>query len=276
MCPWFRLSGFSHFAAFLLAGLAAAGASASPKQDYYHALQSTGWVRVTGETGSNSGTCWLLDRRQRLAVTNAHVVGHKLDPKVQVVFPRYEDGHVVRERQAYNPTLDGIPAHVLWVDKKRDLALIELAEVPPEFRPLRLARHGARKGERFYALGGKTQHSHTSLWHFRSGKVLNVGYHRRKRAGDHFVGRFYHKRPRSRNSVQFAAFIAKPPSRPGDSGGPMINSRGELVGVTSSHSKSKKLGTYAVGIDVSEVRQFLKHVPPDRVVLARYKGSRHR
>src|SRR5207249_745268 len=51
-------------------------------------------------------------------------------------------------------------------------------------------------------------------------------------------------------------------SRPGDSGGPVVNEQGELVAVTAFFFKDGPEGTG--GVDVSEVRLFLQRALADR------------
>src|SRR5262245_38860866 len=65
-------------------------------QDLYpQTLSSTAWV--TSRAGK--GTGWLVDRGQRLLLTNLHVVGDQ--DGVEVVFPLWRDGRLIAQRDLY-------------------------------------------------------------------------------------------------------------------------------------------------------------------------------
>src|SRR4051794_5329717 len=67
---------------------------------YNRALKGTGLVLVPLAGGQYSfGSCWVVDRQQKLVVTNYHVVRDNND--VRVVFPQWKDGSVVTETQYY-------------------------------------------------------------------------------------------------------------------------------------------------------------------------------
>ncbi|WP_146575457.1 trypsin-like serine protease, partial [Botrimarina hoheduenensis] len=55
--------------------------------------------------------------------------------------------------------------------------------------------------------------------------------------------------------VQARVLQTTSPINPGDSGGPIVNNNGELVGINSSGNTKARLVSYA--IDIREVRAFL-------------------
>lgn len=222
---------------------------------YRQVLRSTGWVSTQKAGKGSSGTCWLLNREQRLAVTNAHVVaGRKGRRSVFVFFPLYREGRLVRDVAVYRKQLLGIPARVAAQNRTHDLALLRLEWVPPGVRLLPLARWGPRKGDRYFAIGNSSRKA-GKLWRFRKGKVSKLAF-RKTLAG--FKLKVKDKRP-ARDAGRFKrVFFTKPRSHPGDSGGPAVNGQGRLIGVTVGSTHSGQ----GVCIHLSEVRKFLKRAVP--------------
>jgi len=85
---------------------------------YRRTLRSTSWVIVPlGNGMASTGTAWVVDRVQRLLVTNPHVVGNQ--GSALVGFPAYRNGHVIAERAKYYPN-NGIPARVVATTVNED------------------------------------------------------------------------------------------------------------------------------------------------------------
>src|SRR5437868_537793 len=107
--------------ALVLAGRAAGQDTA--KALYPRMLQATCWIH--NKAGNDNGTGWVVDRAQRLVVTNWHVVV-KADA-VSVTFPAYQGGKVVSERPYYLDPKNNVPsvsAQVIETDSRHDLALL--------------------------------------------------------------------------------------------------------------------------------------------------------
>ena len=111
--------------------------------NYSRVLPSTVWIITSNaEDQTSTGTGVLIDRERRLVLTNAHVVGESRT--AVVFFPEIKDGTPTVKRKKYlNKVLDlAGPGKVIAVDRKRDLALIELTEVPERAKEISLAEKG--------------------------------------------------------------------------------------------------------------------------------------
>jgi S1-C subfamily serine protease len=242
------------YSAALAAFLALSSRAAAHPEIYRLTLRSTGWVSTEKKGRTSAATCWLLDRERRLAVTNAHVVrGRQGRHSVSVFFPLYQNGQPVRRVAVYRQQSEGIPAQVIHTDSKRDLALLRLKWVPAGVRPLPLADHGPRKGEKIFTVGNSSIGS-GKLWRFRKGTIIRVAFHRSFHRGRGWGKAVFSSSKPARGARHFkTVIVARTGSRPGDSGGPMVNRDGELVGVHFAGTRAGK----DVSVHVREVRRFL-------------------
>ena len=213
---------------------------------YQRLLRSVAWVK----TGRGSGTGWIIDVEQKLIVTNDHVVrlqDNAVSLMPLVVFPVYGDPAeartLIQERRHYQDKLTelGLPGKLIYADQKRDLAIIQLTKLPDGAHELPLASQSPAPGDEIHSVGNPGRSD--ALWVYTKGAVRSV--HRKK---------WY-------NATQFLRFDARvvetqSPTNPGDSGGPVINNKGELVAVNNAVANGARLLSYA--IDVGEVRAFLE------------------
>ncbi len=224
--------------------MAAAVVAASPDMSradvkvYQQTLQSTTWVLAKNSEGTSSGTGVLVDAKRKLVVTNAHVVG---DARAAVIFfPELKDGKPIVSRQHYltNVKRLGIRGKVIAVDRKRDLALVELQKLPAEAKAVELAPDSVGPGEDVESIGnpGATE----ALWVYTSGTVRAV-YQKSFRTGS--------------GAHDFKVVETQSPINSGDSGGPVVNSQGQLVAISQAISPKARLVSYFV--DVSEIKDFL-------------------
>jgi S1-C subfamily serine protease len=242
----------------LLCASPARRAEADAAKIYQDVLKSVVWIHAPRERGQlATGTGSLVDARLRLILTNYHIVGNA--PRVEVVFPQYERGKLIAEREYYIDRLRrlGIRGRVVARDRTRDLALIQLEELPKGAQQLKLAAMSPLPGQTVHSLGNPGKSG--ALWVYTAGKVRQVYFKRWKaKIGD--------------ETASFEAEVVETDSatNPGDSGGPLVNDQAELVGVTQGGAIGASLLSYF--IDVSEVRRFLgsKEVkslgPPTEVV----------
>lgn len=205
---------------------------------YNKTLKSTAWVLAKNDGATSSGTGVLVDAEKKLLITNFHVVG---DARAAVIFfPEMKNGKPVVERKSYleNVKKLGVRGRVLGVDRKRDLALIELDRIPSGVEAITMAADGIGPGEEIQSIGNSG--SSEALWVFTSGTVRSV-YQKQFRtgAGEH----------------DFKVVESQSPINPGDSGGPVVNNNGELIAISQSLSPKARLVTYSV--DISEVKTFL-------------------
>lgn len=223
--------------AAVLLSLVPAVASADVKV-YQEALRSTTWVLSKNSEGTSSGTGVLIDDKQKLVITNFHVVG---DSRAAVIFfPEVENGEPKVSRQYYldNVKRLGIRGKIIATDRKRDLALIQLERLPDGAKALTMAESSVMPSEQVASVGNPG--STDALWVYTSGTVRSV-YQKQFRTG---AGEY-----------NFKVVETQAPINSGDSGGPVLNSEGQLVAVAQAIAPNARLVSYC--IDISEVKTFL-------------------
>lgn len=225
-------------------------ADSSSRTIYKQALKSTAWVLVRNGNSTSSGTAWLVDRERKLLVTNHHVVGDAAD--VLVLFPIYQEGRLISERKAYRDER-GIRGKVVDTDVPTDLAVIQLIDPLPEgTAELKLATEGSQPGEDVFSIGNPGVSD--ALWCYTDGTVRSAA-HRKE---------WQHLDMQARRVIRRNCLVmqTQSPVNPGDSGGPVLNEKGEVVAVVSSSTVRGPDGKDTVqlmtlNIDVSEVRKFV-------------------
>jgi hypothetical protein len=236
--------------AAVVLGLAlAAPARAETETLYGRLLKSTGWINCPQPGGANSsGTCWVFDAQERLVITNHHVVDGAT--KVVVDFPMYQNGQLVKRVSEYQKCRP-FRGKVLATDVKRDLALCQLEALPKDIVALPMAGRSTTRGQLIFSLGNSSasnpNRDEAALWRMASGKV---------------DFRYFEvvTIPKPHNhKVEVNTVRGTLPTAGGDSGGPVVNTRGELVGVNSSADRSNSFS-----IDVEEVRTFVARVTAAR------------
>ncbi|HYT93556.1 MAG TPA: tetratricopeptide repeat-containing serine protease family protein [Gemmataceae bacterium] len=209
----------------------------APKQIYRQTLRSVTLVAA----GQPRGSAWVVDRANRLLVTNAHVVGN--DDFLEVIFPGYRDGGVIAEKDDYLKRAVRVRARVVDVSSQDDLAILQADTLPADVVALKLAAGSPGPGERVHSIGNPA--SSGALWVYTSGTVRQV-YQRKWFAG---------LDPRKLYRLNTRVIETQSPTNPGDSGGPLVNDRGELIGVTQGGTTSGQLVSWFV--DVTPVRKFV-------------------
>ena len=237
----------------LILALAASSAMAGV-ENYRNVLDSTTWVLSKNSDGTSSGTGVLVDKDRKLVITNAHVVG---DSRNAVIFFRdIKDETPVVEKAHYLKMVKklGVRGRVVAVDRKRDLALIQLGRVPAFAKEIEMAEKSTSPGAELDSIGNPG--ASEALWVYTSGTVRAV-YKKQFRtgAGEH----------------DFRVVETQSPLNTGDSGGPVVDADGKLIGIVQAIAKKGALFSYCV--DISEVRDFLdgpwKEAPlPIKEVLA--------
>jgi serine protease Do len=205
---------------------------------YNKTLKSTAWVLARSGDVTSSGTGVVVDVEKKLLITNFHVVGEARS--TVIFFPEFKDDKLNVDRQHYVTNIEeiGVRGRVLSVDRKRDLALIELDRLPEGVEALPLANDSIGPGEDVQSIGNPGTSG--ALWVFTSGTVRSVYQKQfRTQAGEH----------------DFMVVETQSPINSGDSGGPVVNNKGELVAISQAIATEASLVSYSV--DVSELKTFL-------------------
>jgi S1-C subfamily serine protease len=225
--------------------------SADSAEIYDRTLHSTVWVVVpVTSSRARTGSGSLIDAHRRLVLTNYHVVGDK--ETVSVYFPIYSKGKLVAERQAYMAPGRSIEGKVKVVDPQRDLAVIQLeGPIPAEAKTLKLAKDSPKPGQRVHSIGNPG--SSGALWAYTEGSVRQVYHNKFRTMGKNGEGGF---------EIDARIVETQSPVNQGDSGGPVVNDKGELVAVVQGHIPDAQARSVSIFIDVTEVRELLisKHL----------------
>jgi tetratricopeptide (TPR) repeat protein len=211
--------------------------------------RATGLLVGANQDGSVQGvaTCWVLDAKKRLAVTNFHALNQQLF----VFFPKYDNkGRPFANLAFYLRQRDQIKAWVKARDPRRDLALLELARLPEEVAALPLAEEMPAIGAPVYSMGNSSVAKAGTLdkgrlWLYRANaKVLKVTP-------------FNVIRPSNVKQQLEATFIETNSGvEGGDSGGPLCNVDGAIVGVIAGRQLSGERRSFAIAL--TELKGFLR------------------
>jgi hypothetical protein len=191
------------------------------------------------------GSGSLIDVEKKIVLTNYHVVDE--GDLVFVQFPVYIKGVMLTDKEKYKeriPAGQAIKGKVLYRDKSRDLAFVQLERVPVGTPAIPLAKASPRNNATVWNIGNAG--AVKQVFRVTEGKVSGVGVEKFLVGGS---------TPESVFEVRAKMVTATNPTNPGDSGGPLFDKRGYQVAVTESGSTSASLVNHFV--DVTEVRAFL-------------------
>jgi len=159
------------------------------------------------------------------------------------ISPRFADGRPVVEAKHYLCERPAVAARVVATDPVRDLSVLRLESVPEGVQALPLAGRSCGPGDEVHSVGNSGVRGGLgdgSLWWYTRGSVRQV--HRR--------------RVKVEEGTRLVWLVeTQAPVNEGDSGGPVVDSSGKLVGVTTSYSGDQRL--VSQNVDVREVRAFL-------------------
>jgi HEAT repeat protein len=192
--------------------------------------------------GISTGTGSLIDSKHRLVVTNCHVVGNP--ESVTLYFPEHENSQLIVKRDHYkNKT--GIKGRVVLQEERCDLALVQLERLPDYAKVLPLSKASVQPAQQVHSLGNPGASG--GLWIYSPGRVRQV-LNDKWKVFDDLENRVVNYDARKIETDS--------PINPGDSGGPLANDRGAMVGV--AHAGNMAARSFSIFIDVSEVRTLVE------------------
>ena len=156
---------------------------------------------------NGSGSGFVINHKGKKIITNWHVIeGSK---KVRVWL---KPKNLVNERYMLD-NLDSYEARVIKIDKEKDLALLEIVDMPDDIKPVQFGDFKkVNVGETAFAIG----HPGDLIWTFSNGMVsqLRQDYKWKYKNSHHFA-----------DVIQIQV-----PINPGNSGGPLFNKNKKLIG----------------------------------------------
>lgn len=227
----------------LLRAPAPAQEAATGAKVYKQTVPSVVWIHSQRSKGLATGSGTLIDRDRRLVLTNYHVVEE--NPRATVFFPYFRNGQPVAEKQFYLDRKNrlGRAGRVVAVDKQADLAIIQLGSVPDDAKGVPLAPASPDPGDPVQSIGNTGKSG--ALWGFVRGTVRQV-YQKTWKA---------QLEPGKVLTFRARVIETDSPTNPGDSGGPLLNDKAQLVGVTQGGALNAQL--VSTFVDVSEVKKLL-------------------
>jgi len=202
------------------------------------------WIRAEND---GSGAGFVVDAKKKLILTCRHVVADR--DRVDVYLPWTRDGSLVTEKSEYlgSRTLlrkRGLlaTATVLKKSDDADLALLEVESLPASVIALSLAATPVQLGDPLRAVGHRidldTVFNFTNGFARQSGRLANGYFWRGKKL-----------------AANADAILGQLPIEEGDSGGPVLNAKDEVVGMVSALRRQAPVA--AVAISAAEIRKFL-------------------
>jgi HEAT repeat protein/S1-C subfamily serine protease len=224
-------------------------AAISGTEVYKHALKSVALILSLHQGGGVSlGTGTLIDQKNRLILTNYHVAATGIQNKVYFAIYRQKDGSLIVEPQKFlqlaNKDRQNI-GRLVASDRSKDLALVQIDFIPKETLAMAVARGPVAPGQSVYSIGNAGA-TGGSLWGYFDGKVRQVVQKTFLTGGPGM--------PPFQVTAQMVE--ATNPSNPGDSGGPLINEYGELVGVTQGGRQDRQQMNHFIA--ASEATRFIE------------------
>lgn len=220
------------------------------------------------------GTGAVIDP-QGWIVTNHHVIeGAPLDSAtgaraVTIFFGKLNNGLM-------EVSGNGVPALVWKSDEAKDLALVKLKSLPPGMKAVpavSLATTAIKPGSDCVSIGHPTS---GLLWTVRSGEVSGIGKYPKDLSG--VIATTLVESATTRKALaeilgagpQKKAIVSTCGVTYGDSGGPLLDPEGKLIGVTFAMPSMAKAGTAKFGyhVHLDDVKAFLANRPASPETLA--------
>ena len=198
---------------------------------YKNNVKAVVWIGNKKENGKGTGS--IINNKGEI-ITNWHVVGNA---KKLHIWLMPDDPEKMDERLLmYEPSFIGT---VINQNKRKDLALVKVEGLPKNIKIIRFGKTSdVPVGSTVYAIG----HPSGEAWTFSSGMVTQI---RPNYKWD------YENSSHKANVIQHEV-----PTNPGNSGGPLLDENGLMVGVNSFVRVDTQLINFSVAIE--EVEAFLK------------------
>ncbi|MCE9562705.1 MAG: trypsin-like peptidase domain-containing protein [Planctomycetes bacterium] len=206
-------------------------------------LASVAWVRAEND---GAGTGFVVDVEKKLLITCRHIAADR--KVVDVYFPWRQDGELVSERAVYLRNRLRlrelgmlVTGKVLKTSDAHDLALVELESVPIGTKAVTFAAFAPSPGDPLQAIGNRLDLE--TVWNITAGPA--------RTSGKLTDGYFWRGK---KLAVNAEILLGQLPTEEGDSGGPVFDIRGELVGMASALRRQCPLAAVCIG--ASEIWQF--------------------
>lgn len=206
-------------------------------------LASCAWVRAEND---GAGAGFVVDAEKKLLITCRHIVADR--KAVDVIFPWRQNGELITDRAAYLRNRVQlrelgilVTGKVLKTSDEHDLALVELESLPPGTKAVRFAPHPPNPGDTLTVVGNRLDLE----------TVFNLTTGPARISGRLTDGYFWRGK---KLAVNANVLIGQLPTEEGDSGGPVFDVHGELVGMASALRRQCPLA--AVCISASEIWTF--------------------
>ena len=223
------------------------------------------------QAGNSSGSGFVIQSNGWI-ITNNHVVAQSpIHMKSGARLVKVYLGHL--DQQAMVLDQPSVPAFVYKTDEAKDLALLELVSLPKGVKSLpvvQIAKSVSSPGSECVVIGNP---SAGLLWTVRQGGVASVGYYPQ----DLMPFMLARLNSTGKDAEVLGKALAESPPRkvlistclinPGDSGSPLLNSDGEVIGVSFAAplvdvAQRKNLDSFTYHIHLDELKAFLKEAPP--------------
>ena len=217
------------------------------QQIYNRAIHSLVWIRTVEGNSIGKGSGVLIDKRRKLVATNQHVT--HAAKWVDVFFPwRDRNGRLNKQQDFYEKNEQRLKGQgyatqgrVIAKSVRNDLAIIQLIGIPTTAREIqhdfgKNVEDNIKRGDSVHILGNPGDR----LW---------------KRTQGTFIQKCL---------LDGAACLQiKANTEPGNSGGPVLNARGVLVGILTAGKDE----TLSVAIPARSLKALLNTVPANVVTL---------
>jgi S1-C subfamily serine protease len=216
---------------------------ATPEEIHQYVLKSVVWLVNDRGDSVATGTGTLIDMKHRLVVASQQVVhGHKA---LFAVFPKYEGGKLVTDPARFQQAMEDkaalVQARVVVTVRAKDLALLELDRLPEGVELVPLAVTGAAPGDQVYAVANPAGRT---MWTQATGTVKHIGPQQ------------WRSRSRTGQIQDLSAEVIETElPNPLDDGSPLLNTRGELLGIATGNTMpDSPSGRF---VSASEIRTFV-------------------